>query len=458
MDAMPLRRGHFRVLIVASLGQLTGGGLATLVGVVLPLVQLARHASFAPLVQGAISCTALAGILAGSLLFGAWSDRRGYLLLFRISPLLVLAAALGAYFADSAAGLVAGLFVMGLGIGGDYSLDGDYISEIMPRRWRLTMVGAAKASSSVGNIGVALLCLVLLRSWGDPNHWNRLLLVVAALAALTALLRVGFAESPGWLMARGRAEEAERAVRRLLGPDVYMDELRRRPPKGAIREAGLRDLLRGGNAKKAWFCGLPWACEGFGVYGTGIFLPVLVLALGIEHSTGEPYDRMVGSVALTAWINCAVLPGFVLGLLTVTRWRHVRTQTWGFVLCAAGLGLLLAAYLCCWPAAVAVAGFVIYELFVNAGPHLMTFIFPSQIYSVEERGAGAGLAAACGKVGAIVGVFVIPLLLDWGGVALAIAVILLLQLLGAAVTALVGRRVLPRNGWRTAYRNGSENS
>lgn len=444
MDTMPLRRGHFRVLIAASFGQLTGGGLATLVGIVLPMLQLVRKPPFPPLVQGAVACTALVGILVGSLVLGAWSDRRGYLLFFRLCPLLVLAAALGAYAADSVAGLVAGLFCMGFGIGGDYSLDADYISEIMPRRWRLTMVGAAKAASAVGNIVVALVCLPLLRSWGDPHHWNALLVVAAVLAALTALSRIGFAESPGWLMARNREAEAERAVRRLLGPDVVPDELRRRPRKGAIREAGLRDLLRGGNAKKALFCGLPWACVGFGVYGTGIFLPVLVMALGLENSSGEPYDRIVGSVALTALINCAILPGFVLGLFSAGRWSRVRIQTWGFALCAAGLGVLLAAYGLHGPVPVAVAGFVLYELCVNAGPHLMTFIFPSQIYSVAERGAGAGLAAACGKFGAIVGVFGIPLLLDRGGVVLAIAVILLLQLVGAIVTAVVGRKVLPQ--------------
>lgn len=43
MDTMPLRWGHFRVLIVASLGQITGAGLATLVGVILPMIQIFRH-------------------------------------------------------------------------------------------------------------------------------------------------------------------------------------------------------------------------------------------------------------------------------------------------------------------------------------------------------------------------------------------------------------------------------
>ncbi|MDE6499130.1 MAG: MFS transporter, partial [Rikenella sp.] len=77
------------------------------------------------------------------------------------------------------------------------------------------------------------------------------------------------------------------------------------------------------------------------------------------------------------------------------------------------------------------------------GPHLLTFVIPPQIYSVAERGAGTGIAAACGKVGAVVGVLFIPLLLKWGGAGLVLGVTIAVQLLGAAVTAILGREILP---------------
>ena len=155
------------------------------------------------------------------------------------------------------------------------------------------------------------------------------------------------------------------------------------------------------------------------------------------------FDRIVRSVELTAWINLFILPGFVLGLLSVRRRCHVRTQTWGFLLCAAGLGVLLLAQLLHAPVWLSVVGFMIFELFLNAGPHLMTFILPPQIYPVAERGAGAGFAAACGKAGAVLGVFFMPLLLRWGGMTLVLATVILLQLAGAWVTASLGREILP---------------
>lgn len=445
MDTMPLRWGHYRVLIVASLGQLTGAGLATLVGIVLPMIQIIRHPALTSLQQGGIACTSLVGIMVGSMLFGEWSDRKGYLFFFRLCPLIVLAASLFAFFTDDIPALVVGLFFMGLGIGGDYSLDSDYISEIMPRRWRLLMVGVAKAASSLGNILVAGICFFLLRAWPDPHLWNRLLLLVSVLALVMFLCRIPFEQSPGWLIARDRMAEAERAVHYFLGPDVDVGEIRNRPKREETK-VSWASLFRNGNAKKVLFSGIPWACEGLGVYGIGVFLPVLVMALGLETSSEGAFQRIIGSVETTTYINFFILPGFILGLFLVNRWYHVRTQTWGFLLCAAGLGLLLAAYELHWPAWVAVSGFVLFELFLNAGPHLMTFIIPPQIYSVAERGSGTGLAAAFGKLGAVVGVLLIPMLLKWGGAELVLWVTIAVHLLGALVTVVVGREVLPYKG------------
>ncbi len=443
MDTMPLRWGHLQVLLVASMGQLTGAALSTLVGVVLPLLQLARHADLPALAQGAIAATPLIGITAGSLLFGRLSDRRGYLLFFRLCPLIVLAGSLVGVLAGHPAGLAASLFLMGLGIGGGYSLDSDYISEIMPRRWRLTMVGIAKAFSAPGSILMAVACYFLLHEWHDPQQWNRLLLLVSLLAVVMLVTRIRFTQSPGWLYAHGRDDEAERAIRYFLGSDVTIGEIRNRPHRTAAPPADPGPLFRGENLRRVIFTGIPWACEGMAVYGIGVFLPLLVLSIGLHRPVGDAFARIVGSVETTAWINLAILPGFILGLLAVRRLSHIRMQYWGFLLCAAGLGLLLAAHLLHWHAWIALAGFMLFELFLNAGPHLITFILPAQVYPVADRGAGTGMAAAFGKAGAVLGVLFVPVLLKWGGMTLVLSIVIAVQLIGAAVTARFGRKVMP---------------
>lgn len=472
MDTMPLRWGHYWVLIVASMGQIVGAGLATLVGVIIPMIQIIRHPELTSLQQGLIGCTSLIGITIGSLLFGRLSDKYGYLFFFRLCPLIVLSASLLAYFTATLPWLVVGLFLMGLGIGGGYSLDSDYISEIMPQRWRLFMVGVAKAASSLGNILVALICFFLLKDWHNPELWNRLLLIVSVFALMMILSRIHFAQSPGWLMSHNRPAEAEVAVRFFLGSDVEViekgqagetgihhhigadmevGEIRNRQRKADVEKVTLSKLFHGKNLKRVIFSGVPWACEGLGVYGIGVFLPILVMALGLEPANGtviggkaiEAFHHIVNSVEITVWINLFILPGFALGLFLVNRWYHVRIQVWGFVLCAVGLILLLVAYKFHLPIWLAVAGFMMFELFLNAGPHLMTFIIPSQIYPVADRGEGAGLAAAIGKMGAVLGVLFIPMLLSWGGAELVLVVSIIVQLLGAVITGVIGKDVLP---------------
>ncbi len=444
MDTMPLRWGHLRVVAIASLGQVTGAAISTLVGVIVPMVQLVGRPELSPLHQGVVAAAALVGIMAGSILFGRWSDRRGYLYFFRLCPALILGAALFGYLADSVPALVLALFAMGFGVGGGYSLDADYISEIMPRPWRQWMVGVAKAASAFGCIFAAAAALYLLRLWRDPSHWNHLLLLVALLALVMLATRIRFAESPGWLMAHGREAEAESAVRYFLGSDVAVGDLRRKPRRSETPRLGWGAFFGRDRLRKTLFSGIPWACEGVGVYGVGVFLPILVMALGAEDAAAGSYEQLEHSVRTTLQINFFILPGFLLGLLLIRRIYHVRLQTGGFLLAAAGLVLLLVADRLHWPAWVAVGGFMFFELFLNAGPHLVTFILPSQIYSVAERGEGAGLAAAFGKAGAVAGVFFFPLLLKWGGVTLALLVTAVLQLVGAWVTAALGRTVLPK--------------
>ena len=443
MDTMPLRWGHYKVLIITSLGQVIGAALATLVGIIIPLIQILRHPELSSFQQGIVGCMSLIGIMVGSLIFGRLSDKYGYLFFFRLCPLLVLLASLFAFFMDDLSGLVIGLFLMGLGIGGEYSLDSDYISEVMPRHWELFMVGVAKASSSLGNILVALICFFLLKNWQDPRLWNGLLLLISILAFIMLLTRLRFAQSPGWLIAHGHPEEAEKAVRYLLGRDVVIGEIRNRPQKKDLPKVTWGDLFKKENLKRVLFSGIPWACEGVGVYGVGVFMPVLIMALGLESASESAFQRILSSVEITTYINLFILPGFAIGLFLVNRWYHVRTQVWGFVLCSVGLIIMLAGYKMHWPVAVTIAGFMMFELFLNAGPHLMTFIIPPQIYTVAERGSGSGLAAAFGKLGAVVGVLVMPLVLKWGGAELVLWVVIAVHIIGALVTGIIGHEILP---------------
>jgi len=76
---------------------------------------------------------------------------------------------------------------------------------------------------------------------------------------------------------------------------------------------------------------------------------------------------------------------------------------------------------------------IIYGLsyfFTEFGPNATTFVYPAELFPVEGRTTGHGIASAAGKIGGFVGVFTFPLLMSWHG--------LLTAELGAAAASVLG--------------------
>lgn len=435
---MPLRARHWYIFAVASLEQLIGAALSAIVGIIIPLILLLGSPRLSATEQGVLGAAGLVGIAVGSLVIGRLMDAMGYLLWFRLCPLIIAAGAAGVYLSDGVWPLACFLFVIGLGVGGGYSLDSGYISEIMPARWESFFVGLAKATCSLGFVGGAAAGYLLLRADPSAAAWPDLILFIAALGALGFALRIRWHQSPRWLMARGEQAQAQQAARAFLGPCAEALPL---PAAQAGAPVPWTRMFAGENLEKVIFSGVSWACEGLGVYGFGVFLPILIMALGLQGEVGSGVPKILDSVRTTIFINLFIGAGFALGLAVLHRVNITRMMGWGFVLCACALGVLLAAHLRGWPVWVSILGFVVFETALNAGPHLVTFIIPSKIYPVEERGAGMGIAAMLGKVGAILGVFFMPALLAWGGIAAVLQVSIVVQLLGAAVTFIYGKRL-----------------
>lgn len=444
---MPLTARHYWIVGVASLGQLIGTAVATIAGVIIPLLNIILHPELSGFMQGVIGASDLLGICIGSVIFGRLSDRYGYLMFFRLCPLIIFAASTLAIFVDNVAVLTVCLFIIGIGIGGEYSLDSEYVSDLIPNKYKSLMVGITKTSSALGNIIAAAICFGLLMLWKDAAFWSRLMWIVSAIAGLMFVLRIHFYESPGWLMAKGHQAEAEEAIKKFLGPNVTMSVTPQPTAttknnddfKTSVSSTPKQSLFKfiAANLRKVTVSGVPWACEGLGVYGIGVFLPILVMALGLEHFTpGQPDILHVAySVKITLYISCIMLPGFIVGLWLINKKRKITAiQTWGFLLCTLSLGVLMPAYEYHWNKWIAIGAFMAFEFFLNMGPHLITYVLPPKIYTLEERGQGVGLAAAIGKIGAVIAVFIIPILLQAGGAILVLGVSAGVMAIGAIIT------------------------
>ena len=419
-----------------------GSALATLVGVVIPFIQIISHPQLSSLQQGFLASAGLIGIMTGCILIGHLCDKYGYLSFFRLCPSIVLVISIIAVFVKDPNTLIFLLFTIGIGIGGEYSLDPDYISEIMPVRWKLIMVGVAKSACSLGNIFMALACFIIIRHYDTAYIWDRLFLIISGIAFVMIITRVRFKESPGWLITHGKTEEAEKNIKYFLGKDVVLGAFEHKKQISSSVKTAWKDLFKKHNIRKVIIGGIPWACEGVGVYGVGIFTPVLLLSLKLESVQATPFLHVLSSIKLTAVINLFILLGFVIGLILVKKKiNHILIQSIGFIMCSVGVLMMLLANIYSLPFWVSILGFIVFEIFLNAGPHLITFILPTQIYPIQQLGSGVGLCAAIGKLGAIIGVFFIPVLIKWGGNTLVLSFIILVSIIGAMVTYIVGREI-----------------
>lgn len=448
VENAPLSWRHIWIVAVASMGQMIGTAVATIVSVIIPMIQIVGHPELASWQQGLLGATDLIGIAVGATILGKLSNKYGYLRFFRICPAIVLLASLVSIFVPDIIVTFIALFFIGFAIGGEYSLDSDYVSELMPQKWRSAMVGVTKAASALGNIIVAGVAYLLIMHWQRADCWPRLMWLMVIFSGLMIISRIWFAPSPKWMLEHGRRDEAERAVRFFLGPDVELPPVSdsaadKHTPKGDV---SMSAFLRG-NVKQIVLTGIPWACEGLGVYGIGVFLPILVLALGIINTGGHSVGIMhvASSVEITFWISCIILPGFVLGLLLIRRMRSTTQLAWGFYLSALMMLILLLAFHFKWPAWISVTAFMGFELFLNIGPHLITYVLPTQVYPVSVRSLGSGIAASLGKIGAVLAVFFIPIILRSGGAVAVLGVSAGVMLLGGVVTSVFAPMVMKKS-------------
>jgi predicted MFS family arabinose efflux permease len=121
----------------------------------------------------------------------------------------------------------------------------------------------------------------------------------------------------------------------------------------------------------------------------------------------------------------------------VPRFRRIRIQVIGFSGMAVGMLMLLAAVGLTNSSLhipLVFAGFILFNLLMNAGPNSTTFTLAPILFPTQLRGTAGGFAAGVAKLGATLGVFLLPILKEDFGVPSVLGMISAVSLLGLTVT------------------------
>jgi MFS family permease len=214
LDRLPWSRWHWRVVIALGVAWVLDGLEVTLVGSMGGVLERSDTLGLSASQVGWSGSLYIGGAVLGALLFGRLTDRLGRKKLFLVTLAVYMLATLATGFSPDFTFFAICRFATGLGIGGEYAAINSAIDELIPPQVRGRVNLAINGSFWLGAALGAGLSLVLLdeRVLGPAMGWRVGFVLGAVLAVAILLVRRNVPESPRWLLAHGRNEEAHRII------------------------------------------------------------------------------------------------------------------------------------------------------------------------------------------------------------------------------------------------------
>lgn len=210
-----------------------------------------------PFLEGAVVAALLLGAMVGAAVAGPLSDRLGRRRLILIGAVIFALGALGAALAPSTGVLVAARFVLGLAVGSTALIVPLYLSEVAPTEIRGRVTSLNQLMVVLGILAAYLVNAAL----ASTEEWRVMLglAVVPSVALFAGMLRMP--ETPRWLVARGREDEARAVLQASRDEDEVDAELREITEVDEQEgDGGLSDLLAGWCARRCWWRS-GWPCS-----------------------------------------------------------------------------------------------------------------------------------------------------------------------------------------------------
>ncbi|GAC1541661.1 MAG: MFS transporter [Vulcanimicrobiaceae bacterium] len=377
-----------------------------------------------PVQAGSLAAMTFAGQLVGNIAAGLTADRFGRRIVFQVTMVVWGLASFAAAGAWSLGALMVFRLFIGVGVGGEAPVAQAMVSELLPAAIRGKYIAFMEGFWAVGYVVSGAISFFVLPYFG----WRAVFVAVGMLSLVVFLVRRGLPESPRWLADRGRFAEAEAVmakmeseVRRRTGRDLpepasFRSETHAHANSFATifsREYIKRTIMIFG----VWFFAL------LGFFGLNSWIAVLLKSHGFS---------IIGSVGFVTLITLGGIPGFYLTGLLLERIGRKPVTAAVLVLGAA------AAYFYGSATNVTllfVTGFIMQ--FFMFGMWSALYAYTPELYPTRARATGAGFASAFGRVGAIIGPIVLPVVVanagsaaafNLGATAFCIAAVLVLTL------------------------------
>ena len=445
LDEAPMTGLHYYYWLLASGGTLLDGFSVVSLGIAIPLLK--QHMTITPVLVGLIGSALVLGAVLGAMLGGIAADRIGRKHVFIADMAIMVVGSVLCTMAHEPSLILVGQFLIGVGIGIDFPASGSYVSEIMPRSLRSRMTVAMIALQSVGMILAAIVATAILRLHAAATDWRLLLGTGGLLAALYMCARLFLPESPRWLAEKGRLAEAAKVLSRLTRTPVSVTRLENSESAATapIKSLGFAALFSPRYRTRTLLVSVPWLMMDVATYGVGLFTPVILGAMHFDSARSGTVAAVLGDAEGSGLVDLFLLAGFIVGIWAIPRFGRIPLQVTGFAGMALGMLLLMFAAMAGdgpqGPLGLIIAGFVLFNFAMNAGPNATTFTLPPVLFPTAIRASASGFAAACAKVGATFGTFLVPQLQAAWGLTGVLALMAFVSIGGLLATAAFAQAV-----------------
>lgn len=381
LEALPLGRFHYKLLLVTGLGWLFDSMDTGLIAFILPV--LAKEWGLAPGQMGLIGSIGLIGMALGAVVSGTIADRIGRKKVFTITVLLYSIASAFCALSWNYQSLLVFRFLVGFGLGGELPVAATLVSEYAPSRVRGRFIVLLESFWGLGWIAAACIAYFFIPVYG----WRMAFLIGALPALYVCLIRMHMPESVRYLLAHGRVGEARQIVvsleRQLHVPVAPFVSEKETVP--VVAKASFRELWKKPFASRAIMLWLVWFGINFSYYGIFMWLPSLVFQQGFT---------VVKTFEYVLIMTLAQLPGYYCAAWLVDKIGRKYTLS-AFLLFSGVASYFFghastAAALMMWGSVMS---------FFNLGAWGVLYTYTPEQYPTAIRALGSGWAAGFGRFG-----------------------------------------------------------
>ena len=357
---------------------------------------------------GLLGSASFLGMLIGAASSGLLADRFGRRIVFQSSMVLWGAGSFLCATANDVNTLMLYRVLLGVGMGMEFPIGQAMLAEIMPSRYRGRYVAYLEGFWPLGFICAGVLAYFMLPLVG----WRGVFVALGVPAIFVLIVRQFVPESPRWLESRGRHVDAdlvmgriEEKVRKSSGKALPEIQASAHPRASEHGPTGFKALWAPGYAKRTLMVWSVWFFALLGYYGLTTWLGALL------QQAGYPVTK---SVFYTILISLAGIPGFLTSAWLVESWGRKPTCILMLV------GSACMAYLYGSTASHAgsetqLIAFGLGMQFFMFGMWSVLYAYTPELYPTRCRATGGGFASSIGRIGSLIGPYVVGVILPIAG-------------------------------------------